>query len=492
MARGQLQRIDAVVEGGGVVSVPTYDRAALECGIVHLGVGNFHRSHQATYVHELLQAEPGDWMIHGIACLDTDLPLVAALRSQDCRFTVTERSASAEQLKVIGSIKRITHAPTEPEAALAALSSPLTKVISLTVTEKGYCATAEGDLDEAAPAVAADLEGDGPPRTVLGHLFAAARERMKSHGAAVAVQSCDNLPGNGRLTRRLLLQFAERKDLVVAQWIDEHMTFPCSMVDRITPITTAATVDDVADRFGVIDVCPVTCEDFRQWVTEDAFPQGRPALEQVGVQYVADVHPYEVQKVRLLNGSHSALAYAAYLMGYRAVDQAMEDPLIERFVQRYMEEDVAPTVPPVPGTDVQAYGRVLRQRFANPAISDQVQRLAMDGSQKIRNAIVPPLREQLAGGGSIRWMAFALAAWYRYLRAVDEAGAPIDVMDPMAAELTARAQGAPLDPLHLLAVDEIFGSDLATDARALGEVTHALRAIDAIGVREALSRALAR
>jgi mannitol 2-dehydrogenase len=338
--------------------------------------------------------------------------------------------------------------------------------------------------------IKADLSAGAAPRSAFGYLFAAAEQRMANRGPAFTIMSCDNLPGNGHLTRRLLLQFAGAKDPAVARWIEDNIAFPNSMVDRITPAVTEQTRAFVRETFGVDDRCPVVSESYLQWVLEDSFANSRPQLEEVGVQITGDVEPYEKLKVRLLNGTHSALSYVAYLMGYREVDRAMGDPAIRAFVRRYMDDDITPTLPPVPGIDIGAYKQTLVERFSNPAISDQVQRLAMDGSAKIRNSIVPPLEHQLTTGGSIRWIAFALAAWYRYLYGTDEAGALIEVTDPMRDELTARARSAPDDPTPLLSVRQIFGDRVGANDRVAASVKESLDAIRTLGTRQALERFL--
>jgi mannitol 2-dehydrogenase len=464
----------------GVATFPRYDRSKLGCGIAHIGVGNFHRAHQALYLHEYLQTHPEDWMIHGVGLLESDAGLFGPMTSQEGLYT----------LKVVGSIKRLSLATPNPQGVVRLLASSDIKIVSLTITEKGYYYTASGALDVEQPAIRADLAGGAAPRSAFGYLFAAAEQRMASGGSPFTVMSCDNLPGNGHLTRRLLLQFAEMKNHAVARWIGDNVAFPNSMVDRITPAVTEKTLEFVRGTFGVDDRCPVVSELYLQWVLEDEFAAGRPRLEEVGVQVTSDVEPYEKMKVRLLNGSHSALSYSAYLMGYREVDAAMGDPAIRTFVQRYMDVDITPTVPPVPGMDLAAYKQTLVERFSNPAISDQVQRLAMDGSAKARNAWVPPLEHQLSAGGSIRWLAFAIAAWYRYLYGTDEAGAPIEITDPMSDELTAWARSAPDDPTQLLSMREVFGERLAADGRLAAEVKESLDAIRGLGTRQALERLL--
>lgn len=472
-----------------VTSFPQYDRTALQSGIVHMSVGGFHRSHQARYLDDYLQTHAEHWMIHGVGCLDVDIELITTMAGQDNLYSLVERSGTEDQLRVIGSIKEFTHAPTQTRTVLDAIASNATRIVSLTITEKGYCYDNDGNLDPNHPLIAAELAGS-TPRSAIALLFTGLELRMQQGGEPVTVMSCDNLPGNGHVTERVLLQFAEAKNPAVAEWIRTNVSFPNGMVDRITPAPNAETVALARDAFGVEDGAALASESFLQWILEDNFINGRPALEEVGVQFVADVTPYEKMKVRLLNGSHSALSYLSYLMGYREVDAAMADPLIREFVVRYMDEDITPSVPTVPGVDLDAYKATLVDRFSNPAISDKIQRLAMDGSQKIPNAIVPPLEFQLAQGGSIRHIAFALAGWYRYLRGVDETGAPIEITDPMAQELMGRAAANPDQPAHLLSVTEIFGSTLSTNAQVIQATKDALDAIDAMGTRDALTKLL--
>lgn len=471
----------------GVASFPRYDRSKLKAGIAHLGMGNFHRAHQALFYHEYLQDHAENWMVHGIGPLETDKALVEAMQSQANLYSLVERSGAEDTLKVIGSIKDVTLAPANPAGVVAALASDDIKIVSLTVTEKGYYYNSAGELETKHPIMQHDLNGEGTPKSAFGFLFAAARQRRLNHGQPFTIMSCDNLPGNGHLTRRLLLKFAELKEPETARWIEENIYFPNSMVDRITPVVTSKTLAFIRDKFGVNDPAGLASESFIQWVLEDHFINGRPRLEEVGVQLTGDVEPYEKLKVRLLNGSHSALSYPAYLMGYREVDRAMNDPLIYRFVQRYMDEDVTPTLPEVPGVDVEAYKVTLRERFSNPAISDQVQRLCLDGSAKITNSTVPPLEIQLETGGSIRWIAFALAAWYRYLEGVDEQGAPIEVADPQSERLTTLARRNPGDAGEFLAIHEIFG-EAGRNARLNSEVREALEDIRKLGTRQALTR----
>lgn len=483
------------------LSGPAYDRSQLDCGIAHIGVGNFVRSHLAVFLHEYLQAQPEHWMMYGIGLRETDIPLVEAMNGQDNLYTLAERSGSRATCKIIGAIKEFVYAPPHMERVIHRLASDAIKIVSLTVTEKGYYDDAAGDLDASHPAIKADMQG-GIPQTALGVLYRVAKARKERNGAPLTLLSCDNLPNNGNRLRHLLVQFAELQDRSVATWISDYTSCPNSMVDRITPSVTRATQEFVQATCGVDDQCPVMSESFIQWVLEDQFINGRPRWETVRVpihfearstavqvQFTGDVAPYEKMKMRLLNGSHSALAYLSYLMGFRFVDEAMNDMLVRRFVQHYMDE-IAPTVPAVPGVDIPVYKATLIERFANSAVRDQVQRLAEDGSKKIRNFMVPPLEERLVAGASIDVIAFAVAAWFRYLRGDDEQSQPIDVVDPMRTELIARARQYPHDPAQLLAVEQIFGQRIPANDRVASRVQEYLGWINSMGTRNACARFL--
>ncbi len=483
------------------LSTATYDRSKLDCGIAHIGVGNFVRSHLAVFLHEYLRAQPQNWMMYGIGMREGDVALAEALKRQDYLYTLTERAGSRATCKVIGSIKDFAYVPSDYQQVLQRLASDAIKIISLTITEKGYYDNPAGDLDVEHPDIKADLQ-QGVPRTALGLLFGAAKERHTKNGLPITLLSCDNVPNNGERLRHLLLQFAGLKDQSVAGWIRANTSCPNSMVDRITPAVTRDTHDFVRNRFGIEDQCPVMSEAYLQWVVEDTFISGRPHWEKVSVpvqletqsvgiqvQFTNDAAPYEKMKMRLLNGSHSALAYVSYLMGFRFVDEAMHDATVRSFVQRYMDE-ITPTLPAVPGVDIPAYKATLIERFANAAVRDQVQRLAEDGSKKICNFIVPALEELLVSGGSIRHLAFALAAWFRYLRGVDEQGQSIDIVDPMSRLLMERARLQPHDSTYLLAVEDVFGERVSRNSTVAAAINQWLEAINSVGARQACVRLL--
>lgn len=470
------------------IQVPNYDRSAVKAGIMHMSVGGFHRSHQAVYLDDALALGGNDdWGLCGIGMLPQDKDNIEALRAQDGLYSVLERNANEDKLRVVGSMVEVMHAPSDPQAVLKRLIDPSIRILSLTVTEKGYFYNTAGDLDQTHPAIQGDLANPEKPATFYGYLAAALAARKANGDKPFTVMSCDNLPGNGHLTQKLVLQFAALKDAGLAAWIKENVSFPNAMVDRITPVTTPAIVSLVEEQFNVADQWPVVCEDFRQWVLEDDFCNGRPSFDKAGAQMVANVEPYEKMKVRLLNGSHSALSYISYLMGYREVDKAMADPLISGFVRAYMDNDITPSVPDVPGIDLDAYKAKLIERFSNPAIADQVQRLAEDGSQKIPNAILPCIAYQLNHGGSIKFASLALAGWFRYLTGVDENLEPIAIKDPRAEKLTAAVKVSPLDPVPVLGLSDVFGHELPQSQELVDALRAALKDLDAKGARQTVA-----
>jgi mannitol 2-dehydrogenase len=471
--------------------VPVYDRSQVKCGIMHMSIGGFHRSHQAVYMDEVLAKGNTDWGICAIGLMPQDKENIEKLQQQDNLYTILERTAEADSARVIGSIIETMHAPSNPKKVLERLADDDIKILSLTVTEKGYCHDqATGELDKNNPLLIEDLANLGMPKTSLGYIVSGLKSRMDNSQSPFTVMSCDNLPGNGHLTQKLVLQFAEMVDPELANWIKDNVSFPNSMVDRITPVTTGEIVETVKTKFQIEDAWPVVCEDYMQWVLEDNFCNGRPSLDEVGVQIVADVDPYEKMKVRLLNGSHSALAYLSYLKGYRDVDKAMADPLIKNFVRSYMDQDVTPSIPEVPGIDLEEYKDKLIERFSNPAISDQVQRLAEDGSQKIPNSILPCISHQLQAGGSVKFAILALAGWFRYLTAVDMDLKPIEIKDPMSDKLVAKAKLDKTSPVSLLGIEEIFGTNLPLNDNFVKDLANSMGKIEQNGVEKSLLEAL--
>ena len=455
---------------------PPYDRSRVSAGVVHIGVGGFHRAHQAMYHDRLLRAGALEWGICGVGVLGSDRRMDEVMRAQRGLYTLVEKPPSGEHRAcVIGALTEYLFAPRAPDAVIEKLAAPSTQVVSLTITEGGY------GLEDAA--VVEDLRSPGPPRSAFGLLVEALRRRRERGAGPLTVVSCDNVPGNGGVARAAVTGYAHRLDPGLAGWIDAEIRFPSSMVDRITPVTTDADRRMVRERFGIDDAWPVVCEPFAQWVLEDDFAAGRPAYEDAGVQVVADVEPYELMKLRLLNASHQALAYFARLCGYELVHDAAREPLFQRFLLGYMEEEAAPTLPPVPGIDLHRYERELLERFANPHVRDTVARLCAESSDRIPKWLLPVIRSRLANGGEITRAAAIVASWARYAEGVDEQGGPIDVVDRLRDRVMANARRG---PDAFIADRELFG-DLAEDPRFAEAVRGALRSLHERGARATLA-----
>jgi mannitol 2-dehydrogenase len=467
------------------VSTPSYDRDALRTGIVHIGVGGFHRSHQAMYIDRLLeQGKATDWGICGVGVLPSDRRMGEVMAAQDGLYTlIVKHPDGTLEPRVIGSIVEYLLAPDDPEAVIEKMAAESTRIVSLTVTEGGYnFSPVTGEFDATAPDVVADLQPGAAPRTTFGLVTEALIRRRQRGVAPFTVVSCDNIQGNGDVARRSFTAFAGLRDPELGAWMDREVPFPNSMVDRITPGTTDEDREDVRQRFGIDDGWPVVCEPFTQWVLEDRFSLGRPPLEDAGVQVVEDVEPYELMKLRLLNASHQALAYFGYLAGYRLVHESAQDPTLRRFLLGYMEEEATPTLRPVPGIDLAEYRANLIERFSNPAIRDTLARLAFDGSERITKWLLPVIRENLATGGEIHRSAAVVASWARYCEAVDEEGQPIDVLDPRRDQLIANARRQREDPLAFLADRDLFG-DLVDDERFTSTYRATLTSLHARGAR---------
>lgn len=453
-------------ELGETVAVPTYDRARVSGGIVHLGVGGFHRAHQAMYLDTLMNRGAAlDWGITGVGLLPADRRMHEVMHAQDCLYTlVVKHPDGSVEPRVIGSVVDYLFAPDDPDAVLARLTDPATRIVSLTITEGGYHLNqTTGDFDATDPAIRRDLEPGAVPETAFGFLVEALARRRAAGVEPFVVMSCDNIQGNGDVARRMIGAFAALRDPDLAGWIEREVAFPNSMVDRITPATTESDRALLAERFGVDDGWPVVCEPFVQWVLEDRFPGGRPPLQDVGVQVVEDVEPYELMKLRLLNASHQALGYLGYLSGYRYVHEVAGDPLFERFLLGYMEAEGTPTLAPVPGVDLRDYRHQLIERFANAQIADTLARICAESSDRIPKWLVPVVRDQLAAGGPVDRSALVIASWARYAEGVDEAGAPIEVVDQRREQVMERAGRQHERPLAFLEDRELFG-DLAENA----------------------------
>jgi fructuronate reductase len=468
---------------------PRYDRAAVTTGIVHLGVGAFHRAHQAVYTDDVLARDPR-WGIVAASLRSPDT--YDALGPQDGLYTVSVRSREGESLRVIGAIRKVIVAPQAVDDLLDALADPQTRIVTLTVTEKGYCHDpATGALNEKHPDVVHDLAYLRAPKSAPGFIIEALRRRRAAGVPPFTVLTCDNLPSNGRTVKRVLTRFAELVDPDFGRFVDEQVSCPSTMVDRIVPATGHDDRERIAGALGAADAWPVVTEPFTHWVIEDRFPQGRPAWEQAGAEFVADVEPYEHMKLRLLNGSHSTLAYLGYLSGYETVADTMADPAFVRLVEGLMDGEVTPTLHMPPGADLESYKRALVERFKNPALRHRTWQIAMDGSQKLPQRLLGTVRDRLRDGAPIDRLALGVAAWMRYVTGKDENGAPIDVRDPMAARLREIADRAG-DSAERLAgglfgVREIFGDDLPGDPRFTGAVTAALAQLYARGAKRTVA-----
>lgn len=466
--------------------VPEYPRTGTPNAIVHIGVGGFHRSHQAAYLDEVLRRWHGGWSICGVGLREEDRRIRDVLTAQDGLYTLlTVSPEGSTEARVIGSIFEFLFAPDDPRAVLDKLTDPATRIVSLTITEGGY------ELDELSrefrPAAAAtrhDLEDpDGTPTSALGFLVRALAARRAAGTAPFTVMSCDNLPGNGEAARQAVTGFARLLDPALAEWIDREVAFPNSMVDRITPATTDAVRAEVAREYGIDDGWPVRAESFSQWVLEDVFPQGRPPWELVGVQLVEDVLPYEDMKLRMLNASHQAIGHLGLLEGAEFVHEVCGDPDSAAFLLAYMREEAIPTLAPVPGIDLDAYAHTLLERFRSTAIADTLRRLVVDASDRIPLFLLPVVRAQREQEGDIRRCALILAAWSIALQRDIAAGIPIADRrrDELAAALTEEADrpGAFLD-LPLFA-------ELGRDGRLRAAFADARAQILGVGARQAMS-----
>jgi mannitol 2-dehydrogenase len=468
--------------------VPDYDRDLVTPGVVHVGVGGFHRAHQAMY-HDRLLSDGGarEWGICGVGVLAADRRMKEVLDAQDGLYTlVLKHSDGTYEPRVIGSIVEYLFAPDDPEAVIERMAAESTRIVSLTITEGGYnLSDVTGEFDVTNPDVLADLEPGAVPRTAFGLITEALRRRWKRGLTPFTVMSCDNLQGNGYLSRRVFTAFARLRDPDLGDWVEHEARFPNSMVDRITPVTTDADRAEVRERFGIEDQWPVVCEPYSQWVLEDAFTAGRPPYEQVGVQVVDQVEPYELMKLRLLNGSHQAMAYFGYLCGYRLVHEAAQDPLFQSFLLGYMDFEATPTLAPVPGVDLDGYKHTLIERFSNPQVRDTIARLCAESSDRIPKWLLPVVRAQLVNGGEIRRSAAVVASWARYAEGFDEAGQPIEVVDRLRDTLMRLARRQYEDPDAFIANRDVFG-DLVDQKAFVSAYRSALSSLHQRGARATL------
>jgi mannitol 2-dehydrogenase len=483
-----MQLSDATVrQFADRLDVPTYDRSLLRPSIVHIGVGGFHRTHQAVYLDSLARTGNREWGEVGVGLRCGHMK--EALLPQDCLFTVVEREGGAVAARVVGSMRHYLFAPDAPHAVVERLADPMTRVVTLTITGDGYNLDARGDFREHDPGVLADLRNPTAPITWFGHVVAALQRRRAAGLPGFTVLSCDNLPDSGAAARTAVLSFAAAQDAALAAWIERNVTFPNSMVDRITPRTDASLIRQFTARYGVTDHAVIATEPFSQWVVEDSFCDGRPPLEDVGAHLVSDVTPYKLAKSRLLNGSHSAMAYLGYLAGHRTTSEALADPVLNVYLRQLMRDEIAPILPAVPGVNLEEYQATLIRRFSNESISDPLSRLCGRGSTKIPSYLLPSLVERRRRGLRAPLLSLALAGWFRYLRGFDMTGSPIDVQDVRAADLGRRARLGGTNPAALLRDPSIMGC-LANDVVVRRDVARALGDIDRCGPLDAIRAAL--
>jgi mannitol 2-dehydrogenase len=474
--------------------VPSYDRDLVTPGVVHIGVGGFHRAHQAMY-HDRLMNEGAalHWGICGVGIMPADRRMQQVLAAQDGLYTlVLKHSDGTYEPRVIGSIVEYLFAPDDPEAVIEKMAAESTRIVSLTITEGGYnVSDLTGEFDLANPDVARDLAPGAVPRTVFGLVTEALRRRRGRGLTPFTIMSCDNLQDNGYRSRRVFTAFARRQDPDLGDWVEREARFPNSMVDRITPVTTDADRAEIRERFGLEDRWPVVCEPYTQWVLQDTFSAGRPPYERAGVQVVDQVEPYELMKLRLLNGSHQAMAYFGYLAGYRLVHEAAADPLFQAFLLGYMNKEATPTLAPVPGVDLDGYKDTLIERFCNPEIRDTIARLCAESSDRIPKWLLPVVRSQLSHGGEVTLSAAIVASWARYAEGVDEHGQAIDVVDRQRDRVMALAARQDEDPLAFISNRDLFG-DLIENARFVDAYVSALRSLHERGARATLQALIER
>jgi mannitol 2-dehydrogenase len=467
---------------------PDYDRGLVTPGVVHVGVGGFHRAHQAMYHDRLMnQGAALDWGLCGVGVMPADRRMKQVLDAQDGLYTlVLKHNDGTWEPRVIGSIVEYLYAPDDPEAVIEKMAAPSTRIVSLTITEGGYnISDLTGEFDLTNPDVIADLQPGAMPRTAFGLITEALRRRWARGLRPFTVMSCDNLQDNGYRSKRVFTAFARLRDPELGDWVEREARFPNSMVDRITPVTTDADRAQIRERFGIEDRWPVVCEPYTQWVLQDAFTAGRPPYERAGAQVVDHVEPYELMKLRLLNGSHQAIAYFGYLCGYRLVHEAAQDPLFRAFLLGYMDREATPTLAPVPGVDLEGYKHTLIERFSNPQVRDTIARLCAESSDRIPKWLLPVVREQLAKGGEIRRSAAVVASWARYAEGIDEAGQPIEVVDRLRDSLMQAARRQREDPDAFIANRDVFG-DLVDQKPFVSAYRWALTSMHQRGARATL------
>jgi mannitol 2-dehydrogenase len=442
------------------IKVPSYNRDMVKTSIVHIGVGNFHRSHEAYYTNELMERYGVmDCGICGVGLLDYDRRIYNILKDQDGLYTLMVKELDGSvSARVIGSLVEYIFAPENPIAVIEKMASPDIKIISLTITEGGYNLNeATGQFDFSNPVVVEDMKNPMSPKTVFGYLAQALKLRMQRGVSGCTIQSCDNIQGNGDVAKKSLLNYVKAAEPELLPWIEKNVSFPNAMVDRITPVTVAADIQKVTDEFLVEDQWPVVCEPFIQWVIEDDFVAGRPAWEKVGAQFVKDVVPYENMKLRLLNAGHTVLGMLGALHGYNTIDEAARDADFNAFLRSFMDIEVSPILGDLGGIDLDSYKKSLLARFQNRYMKDLISRICLESSAKIPIFLLPTIKAQLLGDGHIERAAFVVAAWCKYNDGVDEKGKAYVIKDAMSDELIRAAAQSHQNPKRFLEIESVFG-----------------------------------
>lgn len=474
------------------VQQPRYDRQQLRSRIVHFGFGAFHRAHQALLTNRVLNEKGGDWGICEISLFSGDV-LMSQLRAQDHLFTVLEKGAEGNQAIVVGAVHECLNAKLDSLAAIIEkFCEPQVAIVSLTITEKGYCIDpATGKLDMHNTRILHDLENPTEPHSAPGILVEALHRRRERGLPPFTVLSCDNIPDNGHVVKNAVLGMAQKRSAELAGWIDAHVSFPGTMVDRIVPAATETSLAEITQELGVEDPCAISCEPFIQWVVEDNFVAGRPEWEAAGVQMVKDVLPWEQMKLRMLNGSHSFLAYLGYLAGYAHINECMEDASFREAARRVMLNEQAPTLR-ITDVDLTAYADSLIDRFANPALQHRTWQIAMDGSQKLPQRMLDGIRVHLER--KIAWplLALGVAGWIRYVSGTDERGDAIDVRDPLSDKIQSivKASSEAERVNALLTLSEVFGQDLPHNSVFVNAVNEAYQRLTRYGARQAVIETL--
>ncbi|CAN7605973.1 mannitol dehydrogenase family protein [Rhizobium sp. LjRoot254] len=468
-------------------AIPAYQRGDLKAGIVHFGIGNFHRAHQAVYLDDLFNTgRDRDWALIGAGVTAYDGAMRDKLKGQDYLTTVVEQDVGKSAARVTGAMIDFLD-PADRGAIIEKLADPSIRIVSMTITEGGYFINpASGKFDPEHPAIVADAKNPSDPKTVFGIILASLKLRRDRGIVPFTVMSCDNIPGNGHVTEHAVVGLARlADDTAFGEWIANNVSFPNSMVDRITPATGAREISHCDETFGIADAWPVYCEEFKQWVMEDKFTAGRPALEDVGVTFVDDVAPFELMKIRILNGGHATIAYPGALLDIHFVHETMEDPDIRGFLAKLEKTEIIPCVPPVPNTDIQDYFKLIERRFANPKIGDTVARLAQDGSNRQPKFILPSTSDRLAKGQDVQGLALVSALWCRYFEGKSDSGKTIEFNDASAGRLHEAAMKSREDPLAFLELKDIFG-DVGTSPIFQKRFAEALASLHSRGTRATL------